>query len=56
MRQTLYVPDDNLKEVIEVIKTGLLASPTSDSVSEALLQWCLDQEEYLERCKGDEND
>ncbi len=47
-KEALYIPEENLQEVIEIIREGLRAKPeTTPNVREALLTWCQEEEDYL---------
>jgi hypothetical protein len=46
-KEVLYVPEDYLKHVIEVIRTGLENEKVPADVSKGLIKWCNDEEEYL---------
>lgn len=45
--EVLYVPEQHLKHVIEVLRTGLTMEKVPKEVSAGLLKWCKDEEEYL---------
>lgn len=47
--EMLYVPEENLQEVIMVIRAGLNEVAVSDEVAEGLESWCESEEEYLLR-------
>ncbi|MCJ2530800.1 MAG: hypothetical protein LN413_00565 [Candidatus Thermoplasmatota archaeon] len=46
--ETLSVPEEHLPEVIEVIRAGLSQVATSSTVRDALREWCIAEEYYLE--------
>ena len=48
-REILSVPEEDLDVVIAVIRKGLEYLQVAKHVREALLTWCDEQEEYLER-------
>lgn len=52
-KETLHVPEEDLGEVIDVIRAGLKATRVSNDVWVALNKWCDDEEEYLERLQED---
>lgn len=45
--EILAVPEEHLREVIAVIRTGLSGMVCSPEVSEALTSWCDGEELYL---------
>lgn len=49
--ELLRVPEENLLEVIGIIRAGLKAKSkaVSKDVREALEEWCDDEEEYMTR-------
>lgn len=48
--EALYVPEDQLDEVILVIRNGLKTTKgLSRDTRRALKQWCDEEEEYLSR-------
>lgn len=48
--ESLSVPEDDLREVIAIIRTGMHTYPgTSDRVFDALSQWCDEEEAYLDQ-------
>jgi hypothetical protein len=48
--EILPVPEQNLKEVIEIIRLGLKHhKKTTKSVSKNLKIWCKEEENYLKR-------
>jgi len=48
--EILAVPEEHLREVIAVIRTGLKASRgISRDTRMHLKEWCLDEEEYMDR-------
>lgn len=49
--EILAVPEDNLVEVIAVIRSGLLTVQVSPDTREALTRWCDEEEAYI---KGEE--
>lgn len=51
MSEGLYVPEENLEEVIKVIKAGLKAVKVSRSAKTNLTEWCNEMEEYLADAK-----
>jgi hypothetical protein len=47
-KEVLYVPEEHLQEVIDVIREGLKAKKqVRPDVRQALLKWCREEEEYL---------
>jgi 23S rRNA C2498 (ribose-2'-O)-methylase RlmM len=48
-KEALYVPEEYLKHVIEVLRTGLEVEKVPTDVSKELRKWCKDEEEYLRR-------
>lgn len=48
MSDGLYVPEEHLKEVIEVIRVGLKNRKTSRDVKRNLNEWCKEMEEYIQ--------
>ena len=48
--EVLAVPEDDLLEVIKIIRAGLKATKNvTPDVREALTEWCDDEEEYMTR-------
>ena len=45
--EILAVPEDNLQEVINVIREGLKNCKVSKDTKEHLEKWCKEEEEYL---------
>lgn len=45
--EILSIPEDDLKEVIMVIRVGLKHCATSPEVREQLNIWCNEEEDYL---------
>ena len=46
--EILPIPEDDLQEVIDIIRTGIVHTKNvSTSVKENLEQWCDEEEEYL---------
>jgi mannose/cellobiose epimerase-like protein (N-acyl-D-glucosamine 2-epimerase family) len=55
MTEALYVPEEHLREVIEIIRTGLKAKKkVSREVKKQLTKWCNEEEEYLDQCEEDD--
>lgn len=52
----LAIPEKDLQQVIDVIRAGLLVlkNNISPDVKEGLEQWCLGEQEYLERLEKGE--
>jgi hypothetical protein len=48
-KEALYVPEEKLKYVIRILRAGIKTEKPPKKVEEALLQWCLDEEDYLKR-------
>ena len=48
-KEALYVPEEKLKHVIEILRTGLEIEKVPADVAEALHKWCKEEEEYLRR-------
>jgi hypothetical protein len=46
-KEMLYIPEQHLAEVIEIIREGMKHINTSKSVKNALEKWCAEEEEYL---------
>jgi hypothetical protein len=46
-KEILAVSEENLAEVIRVIRAGLKAEKVSKEVRLNLSEWCKDEEEYL---------
>ena len=46
-KEILAIPEEDLEEVIEVIRAGLKAIKTSNDVWVNLNKWCDEEEEYL---------
>ena len=55
MNETLSIPEEHLSAVIEIIRNGLDCQKVKKSVRQNLLQWCLEEEEYLLRRSEDEH-
>jgi len=56
-KEILVIPEDYLAKVIEVIRAGLKSIKDIDPVVEhALIKWCKEEEEYLERLGEKENE
>jgi hypothetical protein len=47
--EILTVPEENLAEVITVLRTGLQFAKVSTAVREQLTRWCDDEADYLVR-------
>lgn len=47
--EALYVPEDNLEEVIRVIRAGCNNVKVSKETKAQLRKWCDEMEEYLNR-------
>lgn len=45
----LYVPEETLPELIEVIREGLKRATVSEETREGLEDWCRWQQEYLDK-------
>ena len=53
-KEILAVPEEDLEEVIQIIEAGLKAKKkVSEDVRNGLEDWCLEEREYLKRCKDD---
>jgi hypothetical protein len=53
--EILAVPEDDLREVIGIIRAGLKATKkVSKDVKDNLTEWCNEEEEYLGRLSDDE--
>jgi len=51
--EVLYVPEEDLTEVIAIVRTGLKhTKKVTTEVKRGLLKWCKDEEAYLKRLKG----
>jgi hypothetical protein len=49
-KEVLCIPEDYLREVIDVIRLGIISLPDiREEVKEALLDWCIAEENYLDR-------
>lgn len=48
-KEVLYVPEEYLKYVIRVIRSGLKKEKVPKDVSRGLLKWCKDEERYLRK-------
>lgn len=48
-KETLSVPEENLAEVIRVIRAGLKAVKVSQDTRDNLIRWCDEEQEYLDR-------
>jgi len=52
-KEVLYVPEEDLQQVIRIIRAGLaqliLADDIDPGVWESLRQWCVEEERYLAR-------
>jgi len=53
--EILAIPESKLEFVINVIRTGLeyCDIKNEEEARERLLEWCEDEEEYLNRLKGE---
>lgn len=54
--EVLAVPEENLADVIHVIRSGLAHVPDGqieDETRRQLSQWCNEEEEYLRDLQGD---
>ncbi len=47
--EILSIPEENLLEVIQVIRTGLMHTRVSEETETQLLNWCAEEEEYITR-------
>lgn len=47
--EVLNVPEENLRDVIKVIRAGLKKVKVAKDTKEALTRWCDEEEEYLDR-------
>lgn len=52
--EIISVPDEDLREVIEVIRAGLFATSVSDTVRLNLTNYCDEFEEYLDMLAKEE--
>lgn len=54
-KEVLYVPEENLEEVIRVLRAGLEVLKKDKTITRdtrgALVKWCKDEEKYLRRMK-----
>ena len=48
-KEALYIPEQYLGRVIDVIRAGLEAEKPEADIADGLLKWCKDEEEYLRR-------
>ena len=48
-KEALFIPEENLLEVIRVIRAGLKAVKVNKETKTALLDWCEAEESYLKR-------
>jgi hypothetical protein len=46
--EILAVPEEDLREVIAILREGMLSHPTSDHIGEYLNEWCDSEEAYLD--------
>ena len=47
-KEILAVPEEHLKEVIQVIRAGITTTPNlSEEVAEQLQKWCNDEARYI---------
>lgn len=51
--EVLNVPEENLRDVIKVLRAGLKKVKVSRDTKEALTRWCDEEEEYLDRQEED---
>jgi hypothetical protein len=53
--EVLVVPEDNLREVIRIIRAGLKATSKERGISKEtrrqLTKWCNDEAQYLDECE-----
>lgn len=47
MNEALYVPEENLLEVISIIRAGLEHKACTKAVYKQLTKWCDEEEEYI---------
>ena len=52
-KEVLVIPEQHLKEVIDVILNGLRVTNCSDYVKDKLSNWCKDESSYLSRLRED---
>jgi hypothetical protein len=54
MSEALYIPEENLEEVIQIIRTGMKHSNhVSRNVKRNLDLWCHETEQYLRELQDD---
>jgi hypothetical protein len=53
-KEVLYVPEDHLLEVIQVIRAGLKTEQVSPETREQLTRWCDEEEQYISGSGEDE--
>jgi NCAIR mutase (PurE)-related protein len=53
--EVLAVPEEDLADVIAVIRAGLSEVPVASEVFEHLSEWCDGEEAYLEDMAADED-
>lgn len=46
-QEMLVIPEEHIKEVTKVLRTGLRHTQVSEEVNEHLIKWCDEQEEYI---------
>ena len=46
-KEILFIPEDHLEEVIEIIRNGLEFTNASEHIEQYLKQWCDEAEENL---------
>ena len=49
----LYVPEETLPDLIKVIREGLKRADVSEDTREGLEDWCIWQQEWLDKKRGD---
>ncbi len=56
--EILRVPEENLAEVIKILRAGMvkLGKKVTEETREALTEWCDSEERYLARMAGPDED
>lgn len=47
--EVLYIPEEHLGKVIRILRAGIKAEKTPKDVTQPLLKWCKEEEDYLKR-------